>query len=104
MSKGDDGVQWPAGTYTLTATGKDSSGNNVAISTKSRNRQFSRSHRFPAAAAGCGGQITPPTRSSGWYARPELALRPLASLIGAFGAGNPCLLREKRRGNPAATF
>jgi flagellar basal-body rod modification protein FlgD len=32
--KGIDGVQWPAGTYTLTATGKDSSGNNVAISTE----------------------------------------------------------------------
>jgi flagellar basal-body rod modification protein FlgD len=30
--KGNDGVQWPAGTYTMTATGKDSSGNNVAIS------------------------------------------------------------------------
>jgi flagellar basal-body rod modification protein FlgD len=32
--KGNDGVQWPAGTYTLTATGKDSSGNNVGISTE----------------------------------------------------------------------
>src|SRR5215207_9520582 len=32
--KGNDGVQWPAGNYTLTATGKDSSGNNVAISTE----------------------------------------------------------------------
>jgi flagellar basal-body rod modification protein FlgD len=32
--KGNEGVQWPAGTYTLTATGKDSSGNNVAISTE----------------------------------------------------------------------
>ena len=32
--KGNDGVQFPAGTYTLTATGKDSSGNNVAISTE----------------------------------------------------------------------
>jgi len=32
--KGNNGVQWPAGTYTLTATGKDSSGNNVAISTE----------------------------------------------------------------------
>lgn len=32
--KGNDGVQWPAGSYTLTATGKDSSGNNVAISTE----------------------------------------------------------------------
>jgi flagellar basal-body rod modification protein FlgD len=32
--KGNDGVQWPAGTYTLTATGKDSAGNNVAISTE----------------------------------------------------------------------
>src|SRR5258705_2588632 len=30
--KGNDGVQWPAGTYTMTATGKDSSGNSVAIS------------------------------------------------------------------------
>jgi len=32
--KGNDGVQFPAGTYTLTATGKDSSGNSVAISTE----------------------------------------------------------------------
>ena len=32
--KSNDGVQWPAGTYTLSATGKDSSGNNVAISTE----------------------------------------------------------------------
>ena len=32
--KGNDGVQWPKGTYTLTATGKDASGNNVAISTE----------------------------------------------------------------------
>ncbi|HKU05150.1 MAG TPA: flagellar hook capping FlgD N-terminal domain-containing protein [Bradyrhizobium sp.] len=32
--KGNDGVQYPKGTYTLTATGKDSSGNNVAISTE----------------------------------------------------------------------
>jgi flagellar basal-body rod modification protein FlgD len=32
--KGNDGVQWPAGNYTLTATGKDSSGNSVAISTE----------------------------------------------------------------------
>jgi flagellar basal-body rod modification protein FlgD len=32
--KGNDGTQWPAGTYTLTATGKDSSGNGVAISTE----------------------------------------------------------------------
>ena len=32
--KGNDGTQWPAGTYTLSATGKDSSGNSVAISTE----------------------------------------------------------------------
>src|SRR5881392_2153408 len=32
--KGNDGVQWPAGDYTMTATGKDSSGNSVAISTE----------------------------------------------------------------------
>jgi len=32
--KGNDGTKWPAGTYTLTATGKDSSGNDVAISTE----------------------------------------------------------------------
>jgi flagellar basal-body rod modification protein FlgD len=32
--KGNDGVQWPAGTYTLSASGKDSSGNSVAISTE----------------------------------------------------------------------
>ncbi|KWV58050.1 flagellar biosynthesis protein FlgD [Bradyrhizobium macuxiense] len=32
--KGNDGTQWPAGTYTLTATGKDASGNSVSISTE----------------------------------------------------------------------
>ena len=32
--KGNDGVQWPKGTYTLSATGKDSTGNTVAISTE----------------------------------------------------------------------
>jgi flagellar basal-body rod modification protein FlgD len=32
--KGNDGVQWPAGTYTLTATGTDGSGNSVGISTE----------------------------------------------------------------------
>ncbi|QOZ31811.1 flagellar hook capping FlgD N-terminal domain-containing protein [Bradyrhizobium sp. CCBAU 53421] len=32
--KGNDGTQWPAGTYTLTATGKDSKGNPLAISTE----------------------------------------------------------------------
>lgn len=32
--KGTDGTQWPAGTYTLTATGKDSKGNPLAISTE----------------------------------------------------------------------
>jgi flagellar basal-body rod modification protein FlgD len=29
--KGNDGTQWPAGNYTLNASGKDSTGNNVAI-------------------------------------------------------------------------
>ncbi|MFO1107633.1 MAG: flagellar hook capping FlgD N-terminal domain-containing protein [Bradyrhizobium sp.] len=29
--KGNDGTQWPAGSYTLNASGKDSSGNTVAI-------------------------------------------------------------------------
>jgi flagellar basal-body rod modification protein FlgD len=32
--RGNDGTQWPKGTYTLSATGKDSSGNNVSISTE----------------------------------------------------------------------
>src|SRR5262245_22170305 len=32
--KGNDGVQWPPGTYTMTATAKDLSGNNIAISTE----------------------------------------------------------------------
>ena len=32
--KGNDGTQWPDGNYTLTATGKDSAGNTVAISTE----------------------------------------------------------------------
>ena len=32
--KGTDGTQWPPGTYTLTATGKDSNGQDVSISTE----------------------------------------------------------------------
>jgi len=32
--KGNDGSQWPAGSYKLTATAKDSSGNDVAIGTE----------------------------------------------------------------------
>ena len=32
--KGNDGVQWPPGTYTMTATGSDGAGNSVAISTE----------------------------------------------------------------------
>ena len=32
--KGNDGKQWPNGNYTLAVTGKDASGNNVAISTE----------------------------------------------------------------------
>ena len=32
--RGNDGVQFPPGTYTLTATGKDSAGNSVAIPTE----------------------------------------------------------------------
>lgn len=32
--QGNDGTQWPDGPYTLTATGKDASGNPVAISTQ----------------------------------------------------------------------
>jgi flagellar basal-body rod modification protein FlgD len=32
--QGSDGTQWPDGLYTMTATARDSSGNNVAISTQ----------------------------------------------------------------------
>ena len=32
--KGNDGTQWPAGTYKMTATGKDSTGKDVAIATE----------------------------------------------------------------------
>jgi flagellar basal-body rod modification protein FlgD len=32
--KGNDGTQWPAGTYKMSATAKDSSGNDVAIATE----------------------------------------------------------------------
>ncbi len=32
--KGNDGTQWPAGSYKLTATGKDSSGKDTAIATE----------------------------------------------------------------------
>jgi len=34
--KGNDGSQWPAGSYKLTATAKDSSGNDVAIATETQ--------------------------------------------------------------------
>ena len=34
--KGNDGSQWPAGSYKLTATGKDASGNDVAIATETQ--------------------------------------------------------------------
>jgi flagellar basal-body rod modification protein FlgD len=32
--KGNDGTQWPDGNYTMTVTAKDSSGNDVAVSTE----------------------------------------------------------------------
>lgn len=32
--RGADGTQWPAGTYTLTATAKDTSGNSVGVNTQ----------------------------------------------------------------------
>ncbi|MFL6789781.1 MAG: FlgD immunoglobulin-like domain containing protein, partial [Bradyrhizobium sp.] len=32
--KGNDGTQWPAGTYKMSATAKDTSGQDVAISTE----------------------------------------------------------------------
>lgn len=32
--KGNDGTQWPKGTYTMSATGKDTQGNSVSISTE----------------------------------------------------------------------
>jgi flagellar basal-body rod modification protein FlgD len=32
--KGNDGTQWPAGSYKLTATGKDSTGKDVAVATE----------------------------------------------------------------------
>jgi flagellar basal-body rod modification protein FlgD len=35
--KGNNGTQWPDGTYTLTATAKDASGNSVAVSTEIQN-------------------------------------------------------------------
>ena len=34
--KGNDGSQWPAGSYKLTATAKDSSGSDVAIATETQ--------------------------------------------------------------------
>jgi len=34
--KGNDGSQWPAGSYKLTATAKDSSGGDVAIATETQ--------------------------------------------------------------------
>jgi flagellar basal-body rod modification protein FlgD len=34
--KGNDGSQWPAGSYKLTATGKDASGHDVAIATETQ--------------------------------------------------------------------
>src|SRR6202046_5101308 len=34
--QGNDGTQWPAGSYTMTATAKDSSGNSVAVTTQTQ--------------------------------------------------------------------
>jgi len=34
--QGNDGTQWPNGSYTLTATAKDSSGNSVAVTTQTQ--------------------------------------------------------------------
>ena len=34
--QGNDGTQWPDGSYTLTATAKDSSGNSVAVTTQTQ--------------------------------------------------------------------
>ena len=49
--QGNDGTQLPDGNYTMTATAKDASGNNVAVTTADRGRgQFGRSHPVAAAA------------------------------------------------------
>ena len=49
--KGNDGTQWPAGAYKLTATGKDTTGKDVGHRHGNPgHRQFRRSHRQPAFA------------------------------------------------------
>ena len=60
--KGNDGVQWPAGTYTLTATGKDSSGNNVAISTEVQGIVDSVDLSASPPLLSIGGQRYPPPK------------------------------------------
>ena len=49
--KGNDGTQWPAGAYKMTATGKDSAGKDVGhCHGDPGHRRFRRSHRQPAFA------------------------------------------------------
>ena len=71
--KGNDGVQWPAGTYTLTATGKDSSGNRRGDLHRSPGRgRFQSISPPPRRCSRSAARTTPPTRSSAW-SRPSAA-------------------------------
>jgi flagellar basal-body rod modification protein FlgD len=73
--KANDGSQWPAGAYKLTATAKDSSGNNVAIATETQGVVDSVDLTATPALLSIGGQtyttdqikrvMRPATASSG---------------------------------------
>jgi flagellar basal-body rod modification protein FlgD len=54
--KGNDGSQWPAGSYKLTATAKDSSGNDVAIATETQGVVDSVDMTASPALLSIGGQ------------------------------------------------
>src|SRR5258707_5798148 len=56
--KGNDGSQWPAGSYRLTATGKDSSGNDVAIATETQGVVDSVDLTATPALLSIGGQTS----------------------------------------------
>ena len=84
-------MQWPAGTYTLTATGKDSSGNNVAISTEVQGIVDSVDLSASPPLLSIGGQNYT-TDKIKRVVRPDHRLAPsgpLASFDSAFPPGNP---------------
>ena len=64
--KGNDGVQWPEGTYKMTRhLPRIQAGKDVAIPTEIAGRgQFGRSHRHSRRCCRSAARTTPPTRSS----------------------------------------